>query len=626
MIVILSTLIHTALALIFLAASGYIGLSFIQIVDYKNKRLHEYSTQLGLIVGFTLFPLSIYLFHYFTTILIRPILVYSLTVFLVITLSVLRRVFKLEALKISVSWILIFIVGFLIIFAIRIRDQRMIGPDIYIYLERSSQIFADGYSKYPFDRQIVDVLPAIISLFSGLSTQISLKILGALIFGITGLAIGSLTQFFTNKKWGVFASLLVYLNTAHLRMSLDILAMQLGLAILLTIVLLILLSLKRKSTEWSLLTVVLTGALFNIHGLVAFASFALIVPPLIVTLLFLYRQQGLFKKIPLIILSIFLFFISAQPLIITGMNRFSNLLLKPAIKKISIEKSTIDTPEKVKNVAIEASSSSEQKGLSQQQTSARPLGLINSDTFLDYYSPIFLFLAVIGILITIYKVRWVKENRAERIVFLYFCFVLYLLTQQAYFGFDWYSTRFVIGLYLIIVPLNVITLSYIYQINSSIKYHFLLSLLLVFLGLYSSLTIYKNLDKNFAPSPSIELYDFFVKVDDYVDEDTPIITILSSTRMEALNPYHNFVRVPYKSICSQVNKNNPDLLEYKFSQYVDATQSAQLLWDIYDDHYLAVDVLIDCFNQEVLTKESYDLILSTKNFRLLKAKPPQKPQ
>lgn len=295
------------------------------------------------IISSTLIPLYIFYLNHFAGIPLNQKNIFLSLLFLNIILILFFKLFpikiqnkpkkKLSAkekyIYISSTLIAILYFSFPYIF----NNQLILGGDTPLYLRNISLLIKNQFPIIVFDRNIVKFFPAIISIITHVSVETALKLYIAAYEWIFILISLSIAKKHISTRLLLFFTVTLIFSPATYIMSKFIIAFFISLTILYYLINQI--SSASKNLSSNLLFPILWGALFNLHGIVAFSSL------IIIPLLLLY--QSIKNKIhpKKYILWIILFLITSQPLIGTQWARINAGAIQPIISSLNLDNITI---------------------------------------------------------------------------------------------------------------------------------------------------------------------------------------------------------------------------------------------------------------------------------------------
>lgn len=615
----LFNLAQVSLLALFIYLCFRLGWVIISLSDLKNQS-GDLKTPLGMVLGVTIFPLIVYLIHLLFGLKISLMLTTGLMIISLILSHLLIKRYQFS-LHVSFRWICIFLIGLSLMTVIRLKDERMAGADIYTYLHRTGEVVIKGETNNNFDRNIINTMSGSLSIVSDFPPFIGLKLFSALTFALTGIIIGSITQFLTNRRLATLASLVAYTNLAHFRLSLDIIAMHYALLVLGSIILILLILSRFHNPGLFLILALFWGSLFNSHGLMAYASLLLVGVPIVI-LSFKYLIKNIRQTLLLLGCFVLLFTLSAQPLLLKGSGSFVRLFLKPILTAYLSE-----IPNNSPSTQPQVSENNQRISTNKAATTeinVSPTFPYNINNILELYQVWILIGSFFSFFILVYFIRWSKSDRLFLSMFLWFTLGLIGLTQQALFGFDWYSARFVLILFLVFIPLSLFGFDKVvntFKNPTSRIFAYSVLIIVMFINLKP---LPNQVLAMFTPQPDRELYNFFTQISDQVPVEVPIFAATSSDRAAAINPDRNIIRLKAVSYCQPPKKGIDGYMydtHLAFSYFTTPEESRRLLGQYHQEYYVLINTINDCLNQEVLSSDYYQPIMSYKNYQLLKSKP-----
>lgn len=303
------------------------------------------------------------------------------------------------------------------------NSQPIIGGDTPHYLRNSQELIDQGYPTLVFDRNIIYFFPAILHLISGLSVEVILKIIIAafeLVFIITSI---SLAEKFIKPKLLVPFGIALIFSPTIIDMSKFIIPFFMGITVIYFLLDQIL---SAKKLSHLFFIPLFWGALFNLHGVIAFASIGLLLP--IIGYLF-YKHKYSFKTSLLWLVA---FILTSYPLLTNQGGKLYGGLIAPIKNTIlsSDQGQTTSQPSKSEVWADEFTN-----------TKSRHIAEFpfHKDTFKSSYSYILVF-SVYGLII------FAKTKQKNHKIILTISILLFLLTQQEFFGLNWFPVRFVFAM------------------------------------------------------------------------------------------------------------------------------------------------------------------------------------
>lgn len=319
------------------------------------------------------------------------------------------------------------------------NSQPIIGGDTPLYLKNISLLIYNQFPNLVFDRNIIYFFPAIISIITSISVEAVMKIYIAAYEWLFILISLSLARKYISTHLLLYFAVALIFSPATLIMSKFTIAFFISLTILYYLINQV--SSAPKNINKNLLLPILWGLLFNLHGVVAFSSLAIIFPILL--------YQSIKNKIHLkkYILWIVLFFITSQPLIATQWGRINAGVVQPIITSLNLNKidkkeghiaeSNMDTNNKI---------GTKEKKWVDEFTTNKSKSLkdfpLNRDSFTSSFLIPSLIFSILGIILALSNSKY----RIKITPILMVSFIFFLLTQQQYFGMEWFPIRFVFAM------------------------------------------------------------------------------------------------------------------------------------------------------------------------------------
>lgn len=602
--------LQTLLLFILLSSEVFIGSTIIALIDYKHNRLQNYYTLLGTILGINLFPLILYLLNYYFKLRITSTFIYLSGLLCISVCYFIWKKIGSPKYSYTKSWIIFFLLGFSLMFGLRARDTRMMGPDIYTYLDRSGYYLDTGYSNDYYDRNLVNLYPAILSLVSGVPIWMSLKLYVSVSFGLMTTALLEITKFLSKGRY-YWLSAIVLINLANLRMSLDVIAMHWALVVLLSLVSTFILYQRTRISNLLLLIPLFLGIIFNTHILIAYFSLVYVGFFMLIHLTEILQQS--FKKAMIIsLISTTIFLVTAQPLFFISYRYLTGTFIMPFYRKKIVQSIT---PTKVTSKQTVSQSSLELKKNFVPSFSLR----LKTDLLKDYYSSTVIIFGLFGILLASYSLRWNSASR-KRLLHFYFLSLGFLAISVIENNtLSIVSARFILGLFIILIPWSVYSVDTLQKLIQG-RYKLILLFLVCFFVIYRSTLVLPKLPQMFKATRNGQLEIFYQQIGEKIDSDTPVITLLSSPQFSAVNPLLNTIPVDVNKLChlEELSKNNN--LERLFSSKTQSASSSAQLKNLYGEYYVILNSSIDCINQELFSRQYYRPVASFKNYQLLQSR------
>ena len=428
------------------------------------------------------------------------------------------------------------------------------GPDSFVYLYQSAVVVNSGH-PHPagFDRNLVQILPALISFITGFTVETSLKLFVILLFILGSLVVYLLTATLTRPSLALLAYLLATFCMSLVRQSWDIYASLLGFILVFAVFNLLLSQLKRYRGVTSAVIALFSGSLFNVHALVAFAALPLLLPPLIYLLIArrrqLIRHKAVFIRHTALLGTIFL--LSGLPLLGLAPQYLYQAVVKPIVATKTQTSATLQTQnEGLENYARV-----------RVLPGLRDFPLLRQ-FFVNQYGPLLIIAALLGLVIFV-KHQTISRflDGQTKIVVLLFTLSFFALTQQDYLGISWYPSRFAYGLYPLIIFFAclfyyaVFLALHKFGLDTRRTYFFLAGFTLFFV--LPSINATGNFLLNQYTSPvDPNRYLFFKSVSNFISQPNLTIYSLSFENNWAvgLNPELKIYPVDPKFICLPADK------------------------------------------------------------------------
>lgn len=610
-------LIKLGLAYLFISLIGYlIGAVLIP----TNQRVTPlFRLTLSQAIGITLVPLGFFLLNHFLGLRLWPTTIgLGLISLAVVSWSLYhyRSPKPWPSIKINNPLLLIcFCLGLCLMTSFQFRSPYVIGGDTFDYLYYSGHILQSGTMLDRYDRNIVRVFPAMLSLVSFTDLVAAMKIYKVILYSLSGLAVASLVEWF-NPKSSLPALLLTYLSVVVIRLPIDIMAYFHSLIILTLIQVLIFYLIKTSRITYLVFVSLFWGSLFSLHGIVAYASFALVGIPM--TIAFLKSKSN----IPFLswMVGIVLFVLAAQPLVFSGMKTFYASLIEPRIFPQMAQ--TI-------NQAVQVDKQDYlpvRQGYEVDRNQLQMRFPAFSGDYLESYGWPLILLGLLGALLTIYSIRWHKTQRYERIILLIVGLGLFSLTQQQYLGLNWYTSRFVFSLYWILIPLALIAVetlcSYLKTSWQPVVGRVLVSSIVV----YQVPTILSLVENGFNSIVNEPTYLFYDNLKDQIEPKVLVFSTATKQKIaKAINPYLYIRDLDDRYLCdSETNfeLTQNDQMQYQaFRDNSTPEESLALLSTLSKGRtfYVILDINNECVNQDAFALPEYSVINQTRTLRLLKA-------
>jgi hypothetical protein len=440
-----------------------------------------------------------------------------------------------------------------------------------------------------------------------------------MIFTLTGLTISQITQNLLGRKYALIALLATYINFAVVRMSWDMFANFFAFFILSIILFLFTTLIKNPNTanKFPLLILIsfFWGSLFNLHAIVAFGSLAIIGFP-VAYLVFncrnwLINHKALSIKLTLIFLVCFS--IAAYPLLFTS----SNFILRGLIKPLSYNLSQV-------NSSAQTTNASAPPEIIQESIKPRsPISQfpLRKSDFINSYTVVWVLFALIGLLTLFRKTKFHKTNELNKII-LIFSLPLFILTQQELLGFNWYPSRFVLGAYLVIIPLSLFGIHQIKSLSQFTKLNISNSNLFpAFIFIFYLLPAFHDsvtfLYYGYKPSIEPHRYLFNQELKNYITTTKAQIFSTSTQPHWApgLNPEFNIKVISRTDLCAPTQGS----LVSAFTQQSDLNQSLDILQIFAQSqpYYIILDTQNNCIHAPHFLNTQYSILNQSESVYLI---------
>lgn len=498
------------------------------------------------------------------------------------------------------------------------QDYTITGGDAPIYLYRMAYSINTGNLHDYFDRGIFYVLTVTFNLLAGLDLEDSLRLTHALGFTLSGLSVAGLSYSLTRSKW---ISLWVLLKTltsiAYTSFVFDyFVANRLALTVSTYCLILIIESIRNKDIPLRVVIPImfLWSSLFNIHGLIAFASLAFLGLPLIPWTIARTSQLWANKSgaVGLLALSLAIWLINSQPLLTSYMSMFMLGAVKPIVQTQLQPAST---------VSEDSSGGNSNPYVREVYQNGF---LSNSQAFLNYFYSGTLVLVLIGTAGLIYLFRWHRDKRWWITIYTLSGFSMFMVSQQHLFGVNWLSDRFVRGLYPYVISLAGFGLLVIHKGMTELNPRWG-RFVAPAIGLYILTQTYgpwsQAIAQAYTPALPLADYQFYRKVGELVDTDTPIYNIALVSRWGlGVNPRHQVTTLDLDQLCVATTnppESNKDPSS-AFDSRLSATESAAKLRQLAGGSYVIIfDTINHCVSQELFSRQVYDWVIQSPTLRLL---------
>lgn len=413
------------------------------------------------------------------------------------------------------------------------KQQPLVGGDSPHYLFNATMLVKDGQPPIIFDRNIVYFLPAIGHVLTGVSIETLMK---GIVLTYEVLFIS--TCMMIAKRWlnrnliPLFGITLMF-SLALFNLSKFTIPFFMALTLMLVIVE------RIHDTDgisgW-LCIAFLWGALFNLHGVIAFASLGILTP--------LVAAKAISQKISLKtwLFSIGLFFTCAQPLIMNQGHRLFAGFINPLRQTLGVslgeqQENSIPSWKKEQTTILV-----DEYIVHPPKISQFPLYSANMK---DTYSAIVIVCAVVGLWWIL--IDTTSGKRFDKSIIIWMGISLFLLTQQEFIGINWFANRFIFAL----APILFIGAFYaIERIGLLIKkpqsaYYLALALIV----LPTSIVGFEKITKVTA-NIKIEEYQFIQQIaKKYPAESTIFVAAGDAQWIQALAPQWKVVRSSFQAIC-----------------------------------------------------------------------------
>lgn len=455
---------------------------------------------------------------------------------------------NLSRIKITITdnlyfWLIV-AVFFAVTFSINfIGSPPLPGPDSPSYLYQSAKIVRElVYPTEGFDRHILQNIPVIFSISNTLSLETLTKLLSITLYFLGGLVVYLITTNLTeNQKIGLFAMSAAYLNYSLARLSLDIYATLMATIVIYSVLNLLIVKKISLHSQY-LLSSFLVGSTFNMHGIISFSTAVFLLPPLI------YQLKTNSKKITIFIisLSIIIFLFVSQPLILKSLSYLYQGVYKPVVvSRIKTSSELTHPNEGLENFAR-----------------VRQLPTLfdfpqNKNLFKESYGIFWLIFSILGFITLLsHKVLSRKIDDFKKHTLLLFTGGGLILTQQSYFGVDWFSGRFVYTLYpLIVIFGSLFFWAFLIQIekikSQTFKKIIAIVITLVFL-LPTNIRAIDFLTTEFKSPVDKAEYNLYKRIDSYFTDKELSIFYLGYEKewLVGLNPHLNPIIIDPKLLCT----------------------------------------------------------------------------
>jgi hypothetical protein len=493
-----------------------------------------------------------------------------------------------------------------------VNNQPIIGGDSPHYLFNSTLLIKDGKPPIVFDRNIVYFLPAIGQVLSGISIENVLKII---VLGYELLFVS--TSVFIAQKWLDTKLLIPFGVTMIFSLALyNLSKFTIPFFIALTIVLVIserIMSAK-SNFEW-LLVAYLWGVLFNLHGVIAFASIV-VLSPLVGLRMFSQKASLL-----LVAMGVMLFICVSQPLIFSQASRLIEGLVVPIKQVVGLSKAgslanSLPAWEKEATAVLV-----DEYTVTPPSISRFPLYL---ESFKNTYSSVVLIMAIMGLWIIMRESA--DSKRFEKSIVLWIVLNFFAFTQQEFIGINWFANRFVFALAPFILVGAFYTLQHFGRVikKSEIAYYASLALIV----LPTTMVGFEKIT-HLSANIKAEEYQFIQRIaKEHPQENIIFVAAGDDQWVQALAPQWRVYRAHYQAICGDESAKpytEKSLWEVgeAFSQKVTLEQSVITFkkYSQRDDYLVYLDTKnYHCINGSLFPGPEYPLLAESDGLMLLKHK------
>ena len=491
------------------------------------------------------------------------------------------------------SLITILYFGFPYIF----KAQPIIGGDTPHYLLNSTILIQNQFPQLVFDRSIVYFFPAIISIITHIPIEAVMKLYIAayeLIFILISLSFAK--KFISTRLLLSFTIALIFSPATYI-MSKFTIAFFIAITILYYLIYQI--SLDPKNIYKNLLLPIFWGLLFNLHGIVAFSSL-IIIPSILI-------YQSIINKINLkkYIFWIILFFTTSQPLITTQWSRINAGVVQPIISSFNID--TIDKKEA--QIAENKINSNERAATKESRwvdefTTNKSKSLkdfpLNKDSFTSSFLIPTLIFSILGIILILSNFKYRKKTTPILVT----TFIFFLLTQQQYFGMEWFPIRYIFAMGPLIYFL---AFYYFDKISKSLKKPVVMS----FVALIAIIlpTVFVGAKKISTLSANINPveYSFIKNLNQFIKKgDVIFVGAADDKWIQTLIPDSLVFQTDHRAICNDESAKNRMLKQRWETSKAFSTS-------------ITLDESINIF-KEYSQEQPYFVYLDTKNYHCINGK------
>ena len=539
--------------------------------------------------------------------------------------NLINKLFKSQLFH-SILFILTLGLGTAIIAIPLFRTTALPGPDSPYYLYHTEKFLShDPNYSLPKDRSFVMKTFAFISKVLKLPPIAAIKIGVILIYLLAGTTTYLISILLFNSVYVSLLSMFItYFSSVLLRLSRDLYANLYGTVFLYILIYLLLLNTKNSWSKWwqTLIFFLTWGILFRLHGLVSIASFITVGIPFFMSFIYTTRNrndQKLKSHILPLIIGILIFFTSGGPILRNSYLHIYQGVILPRFNQNYAQQ----------NKKVSAWTANKKK------VRFKDLPL-HKQMFKNFYSHNVIMLSILGLITLISNLYFKANKKTKRLdiaLFILFSLLLFLLTQQPLFGFNWLSDRFVLSMYGV---MSIISAYGLWQMILTLNQHFnqtyikiVLTTALVILSFKSYVTRAIAFSRySFRPTLSKQELQFLKKISDYIpNKQYPVIsTSLRHYWTQALNPDIKFVPAEYYAICNDKNQM------YRFAKDAwnrgqafgtkDAETSLSILKQLLgNNYYVILHVKDRCVNESnFLNNEYYTIVYQKDGFYILQRK------
>jgi len=546
--------------------------------------------------------------------------------------------------KPRIDWIL---VGLLLLGAVWLseplfgRGQGVPGPDSPYYIFHAANVINERDFVYFFDRALVFAQPVMVSLVTGFEIETGVKLMVLAWFVIRGLAVYFLINPLLGKKWGWMGVVLSWFNLGTLNSAYNFYAMFIAFTLVNLIVgILLNFDIKKPLYKRKLaMAFWWWGMLFNLHGIVSFGSLVIIglaIMGLHHSLKFKWREnwkRGLLE----LFLGLLLMVSSGLPMIGQGWRYVSHGVIEPIIDYVEsrVQKQikpleTLTNTDSGQSPATEINQEIKPKpfGVAQNRVELNQLPLRRHD-FLKLYGFAGSLAALMGLVYLITKSPYLNDKMKEkRWVLIGASFGFLLMTQQGIIGFNWFPSRFVNGMFGLIITLSLIAI-YVWmemlRRSGWRQNRLLLAGILVTLvwGIKVNEGI-KFVTQGFEFETAIAQDDYLLidRLSETVGEaDLLVVAISNSYWPRGLNPELEIYKAERGTICGETEgvSEKAETIEVALSGRLDEETVVEVFEEKnrgYETLFILVDEENMCVDMNVLSSVRWKLMDQTKRLRL----------